>query len=330
MSTGNSIFQVDSTPGSASKKQILHGSTSSLNASPSSTDGTSCSILLSSELSMTEVDPLSNSSVVIQRPSNLETVPWSSATALFERNEQAQTDVDGYFTAHASMASVVVPENNNDGNSIDRPRNLGDSIFISIGSPTPLLSSNSDHSPTPSSTESGDVCRICHGEQSNEAPLIAPCNCSGSMKYVHQECIQTWLKSSHSLTCELCRFMYVTGRKVKPFREWKPLELTLLERWKIVCCVMIQLFAICYFVLSVEALVRAAKDFYVPQAAMWLWIKIIMSVFGISVSVACTLRQCKTFIRLFRRWEMYNRTVFVRDRVSTDVVSGGRNLIGPK
>jgi len=211
---------------------------------------------------------------------------------------------------------------------LNRPRNFGDAVFVNIAPVTESNSPHSENSPAPSS-QSGDVCRICHGESTPEAPLIAPCSCSGSMKFVHQECIQTWLKSSRSLSCELCRFSYLTGTKIKPFHEWKKLELTLLERWKIVCCVMIQLFAVCYFVLSVEALVRAAKDFHVPQAAMWLWIKIIMSVFGVSVSLACTVRQCKTFARLFRRWEMHNRTIYVKDR--TDPVEGAsavRTLLG--
>ena len=37
------------------------------------------------------------------------------------------------------------------------------------------------------------MCRICHSEEPAK-DLIAPCNCSGSLKYVHQECLQHWLK----------------------------------------------------------------------------------------------------------------------------------------
>ena len=40
------------------------------------------------------------------------------------------------------------------------------------------------------------TCRICYGENSNdENPLICPCICKGSMKYIHYECLKNWLNS---------------------------------------------------------------------------------------------------------------------------------------
>ena len=39
-------------------------------------------------------------------------------------------------------------------------------------------------------------CRICYGEESNDDnPLICPCICKGSMKYIHYECLKNWLNS---------------------------------------------------------------------------------------------------------------------------------------
>mmetsp|Transcript_2321 Transcript_2321/g.3496 ORF Transcript_2321/g.3496 Transcript_2321/m.3496 type:complete len:128 (+) Transcript_2321:490-873(+) len=39
------------------------------------------------------------------------------------------------------------------------------------------------------------ICRICFSEDANpkEDPLISPCSCSGSMKWVHLKCLQKWL-----------------------------------------------------------------------------------------------------------------------------------------
>lgn len=63
------------------------------------------------------------------------------------------------------------------------------------------------------------ICRICLCENSEEDnPLINPCRCAGTMKYVHIKCLQQWLKSRlqtkntaiaftiawKSLDCELC------------------------------------------------------------------------------------------------------------------------------
>ncbi|XP_053423888.1 probable E3 ubiquitin-protein ligase MARCHF10 isoform X2 [Nycticebus coucang] len=64
------------------------------------------------------------------------------------------------------------------------------------------------------SEEEGDLCRICQiagGSPSN--PLLEPCGCVGSLKFVHQECLKKWLKvkitSGADLgtvkTCEMCK-----------------------------------------------------------------------------------------------------------------------------
>ncbi|CAL9701479.1 unnamed protein product [Knipowitschia caucasica] len=65
-----------------------------------------------------------------------------------------------------------------------------------------------------SDEEEGDLCRICQmGEESVSNPLIQPCRCTGSLQYVHQDCIKRWLRSKITsgtnlegiTTCELCK-----------------------------------------------------------------------------------------------------------------------------
>ncbi|XP_063789742.1 E3 ubiquitin-protein ligase MARCHF7 isoform X2 [Pseudophryne corroboree] len=65
-----------------------------------------------------------------------------------------------------------------------------------------------------SEEEEGDLCRICQTGTSTPAnPFIEPCKCSGSLQYVHQDCMKKWLhakiNSGSSLetitTCELCK-----------------------------------------------------------------------------------------------------------------------------
>ncbi|XP_047669278.1 E3 ubiquitin-protein ligase MARCH7 isoform X2 [Tachysurus fulvidraco] len=62
--------------------------------------------------------------------------------------------------------------------------------------------------------DEGDLCKICQmGETSSSNPLIEPCRCTGSLQYVHQDCIKKWLRSKISsgstleaiTTCELCK-----------------------------------------------------------------------------------------------------------------------------
>lgn len=53
--------------------------------------------------------------------------------------------------------------------------------------------------------DDGDSCRICRGEGTTEQPLFYPCKCSGSIRFVHQECLTEWLAHSQKKFCELCK-----------------------------------------------------------------------------------------------------------------------------
>ncbi len=50
-----------------------------------------------------------------------------------------------------------------------------------------------------------DTCRICRGEATPAEPLFYPCKCSGSIKFVHQDCLMEWLSHSQKKHCELCK-----------------------------------------------------------------------------------------------------------------------------
>lgn len=53
-----------------------------------------------------------------------------------------------------------------------------------------------------------DICRVCRSEGSPEKPLYHPCICTGSIKYIHQECLLQWLKYSRKEYCELCNHRF--------------------------------------------------------------------------------------------------------------------------
>ena len=72
-----------------------------------------------------------------------------------------------------------------------------------------------------------EICRICHCEGDAEGGLIAPCYCSGSLRYVHQTCLQQWIKSSNIRCCELCKFQFIMHTKTKPFMEVSVLYLSI-------------------------------------------------------------------------------------------------------
>lgn len=53
--------------------------------------------------------------------------------------------------------------------------------------------------------EDHHMCRVCRGD---EGHLYYPCLCTGSIKYVHQECLTEWLRYSKKEVCELCNYKY--------------------------------------------------------------------------------------------------------------------------
>jgi len=64
--------------------------------------------------------------------------------------------------------------------------------------------------------EESHVCRICLASESCvEGRLIAPCRCSGTMKYVHRSCLRTWRTQGSARAAERCS---VCGEAYKS--EW--------------------------------------------------------------------------------------------------------------
>ncbi|KAF8629103.1 hypothetical protein AX15_003588 [Amanita polypyramis BW_CC] len=52
--------------------------------------------------------------------------------------------------------------------------------------------------------EEEDTCRICSTPGTDEQPLFYPCKCSGTIRYIHQDCLTTWLAHSKKRRCDLC------------------------------------------------------------------------------------------------------------------------------
>jgi len=55
----------------------------------------------------------------------------------------------------------------------------------------------------------GDICRVCRMGATLDKPLHYPCLCTGSIKYIHQDCLVQWLKHSKKEFCELCSHKFI-------------------------------------------------------------------------------------------------------------------------
>ncbi|OWM79209.1 probable E3 ubiquitin ligase SUD1 isoform X2 [Punica granatum] len=112
--------------------------------------------------------------------------------------------------------------------------------------------------------EEGDVCRICRNPGDAENPLRYPCACSGSIKFVHQDCLLQWLDHSNARQCEVCKHafsfspVYAENAPARlPFQEF-------LIGMAMKACHVLQFFLRLSFVLSVWLLI-------IPFITFWIW-----------------------------------------------------------
>ena len=62
----------------------------------------------------------------------------------------------------------------------------------------------------------GATCRICRGESTVDNPLLHPCMCRGSIKYLHEPCLLEWISARHidinkpgaSVECDICHYPF--------------------------------------------------------------------------------------------------------------------------
>ncbi|XP_021565363.1 E3 ubiquitin-protein ligase MARCH1 isoform X1 [Carlito syrichta] len=163
-----------------------------------------------------------------------------------------------------------------------------------------------------------DVCRICHCEGDEESPLITPCRCTGTLRFVHQSCLHQWIKSSDTRCCELCKYDFIMETKLKPLRKWEKLQMTTSERRKIFCSVTFHVIAITCVVWSLYVLIdRTAEEIKQGNdngVLEWpFWTKLVVVAIGFTGGLVFMYVQCKVYVQLWRRLKAYNRVIFVQN-----------------
>ncbi|XP_042340719.1 chromodomain-helicase-DNA-binding protein Mi-2 homolog isoform X2 [Plectropomus leopardus] len=168
-----------------------------------------------------------------------------------------------------------------------------------------------------------EVCRICHCEGDDECPLIMPCRCTGSLSFVHQACLNQWIKSSDTRCCELCKFDFVMETKLKPLRKWERLHMSKGERRKIFCSVLFHLIAIVCMLWSVYVLFkRTAEEIRLGKNGVleWpFWTKLIVVAIGFTGGLIFMYIQCKVYLQLWRRLKAFNRIITVQNCPEKDL-----------
>ncbi|TQD81818.1 hypothetical protein C1H46_032629 [Malus baccata] len=112
--------------------------------------------------------------------------------------------------------------------------------------------------------EEEDVCRICRNPGDADNPLRYPCACSGSIKFVHQDCLLQWLNHSNARQCEVCKHAFSFS---PVYAENAPARLPFQEfvvGMAMKTCHVLQFFLRLSFVLSVWLLI-------IPFITFWIW-----------------------------------------------------------
>jgi E3 ubiquitin-protein ligase MARCH1/8 len=169
-----------------------------------------------------------------------------------------------------------------------------------------LLSSSSKTSDYP------DICRICHCEGTNDEPLISPCLCLGTMQYLHQSCLQRWIKSAGVKSCELCKFEFIMHSEIKPFKQWQKLDMNVVERRKIMCSVAFNLIAVTCVLWSLYVLIEKTRDEVKTGKLQWpFWTKLIVVAIGFTGGLIFLYVQCKMYLQLCIRWRQFNQRIVI-------------------
>ena len=62
-------------------------------------------------------------------------------------------------------------------------------------------------------------CRICFEDDNNETLFspckCSPCKCSGSMKWIHNSCLQKWIHTKKNSICPVCKEEYIMKKTKK-------------------------------------------------------------------------------------------------------------------
>ncbi|XP_029908215.1 uncharacterized protein marchf1 isoform X2 [Myripristis murdjan] len=188
---------------------------------------------------------------------------------------------------------------------------------MAVPTPRKHCSVNGDAAHPCSDDSELEVCRICHCEGDDEYPLITPCRCTGSLRFVHQACLNQWIKSSDTRCCELCKFDFIMETQLKPLRKWEKLQMSKSERRKIFCSVLFHLIAIVCVLWSVYVLVkRTAEEIRLGRNGVleWpFWTKLIVVAIGFTGGLIFMYIQCKVYLQLWRRLKAFNRIITVRN-----------------
>ncbi|OMJ67506.1 hypothetical protein SteCoe_35308 [Stentor coeruleus] len=125
------------------------------------------------------------------------------------------------------------------------------------------------------------VCRVCFEDETVEKKLISPCLCKGSSKYIHEDCLYSWIScqadTKNIRKCEVCKFAY--NIQVKTVKKFDP-KRGLAENPQFICYLGILLLVLSVMLILLYVLIT--NSYIDPERSIGYFVGI-LTIFGFSL-----------------------------------------------
>ena len=167
-----------------------------------------------------------------------------------------------------------------------------------------------------------NICRICHD---NTGTMIAPCLCDGTLKFVHQDCLQKWLKHSRKLHCTICQFKYEMGQQISIMKFLKSMSCDF-RMWMLLCFIM--LLTMTAFVAFLLILLVKTQDVQQLPTDLYFSAALICSILYSSLVIAMLLKFYAELRKMRRNGigKSFIKNISDEFRMLYLIISGEKNI----
>ena len=102
--------------------------------------------------------------------------------------------------------------------------------------------------------------------------------------------------------------------KICSLFQWQKLEMSTVDRRKIMCSVTFHIIAITCVIWSLYVLIDRTTEEIRAGILEWpFWTKLIVVAIGFTGGLVFMYVQCKMYVQLCRRWRDYNRVIYIQN-----------------
>lgn len=174
-------------------------------------------------------------------------------------------------------------------------------------------------------SSNGPVCRICHSssglnkDSKDSKDLITPCKCKGTLKLVHRNCLEKWVRTADTKSCELCHYRFDMKSSLPPFRNWKSLSMSANERKKLLMSITFHVIALACVVWSLYVLIeKTAQELRQGKINWPFWTKLVVVGVGFTGGLVFMYVQCRVYVELIKRFKNENKVIYVQSLQMTE------------